>query len=204
LPEIAIASKKSFVTPKQVERIRKKIASIRQALAAERRKFGWYDDGRGLRYLPPELYLKIGDYKGGLTYLKWFEKNFPDDSGYPPFLFEWTIILFKNGKLEEAERKAFKTFCANTYLFDAFFGNPITVLPIKHWSNWEEPGLAEELSYSNSQPELTDFSAWLLALTSSEKFIALKYQYLSILEGLTIETDFEKRRALSQQKRQLY
>lgn len=192
------------MTPKQVERIRKKIASIRQTLAAERRKFGWYDDGRGLRYLLPELYLKLGDYKGGLTYLKWFEKNFPDDSGYPPFLFEWVIILFKNGKLAEAQQKAFKTFCANTYLFDAFFANPIIALPVKHWSNWEEPSVAEALQYSSAKPELSDFSEWLLALISTEKFIALKNQYLSIQEQLTTETDFEKRRELSQQKRQLY
>ncbi len=192
------------MTPKQEERIRKKIASVRQTLAAERRKFGWYDDSRGLRYLPPELYLKLGDHRGGLTYLKWFEKNFPDDSGYPPFLFEWTIILFKNGKLAETEQKALKTFSANTYLFDAFFGKPIVHQNIRHWSNWAAPSIASALNYSFEQPELADFSPWLESFTTSEKFIRLKEQFLAIQANLETESDLETRRDLVRQLSELF
>ncbi|MBK8875390.1 MAG: hypothetical protein IPN13_16320 [Bacteroidetes bacterium] len=54
---------------------------------------------QGIRYLAPELYIKIKDYEGGRKYLKWFDKNFPDDSGFPEFLFEATFILFKCGDL---------------------------------------------------------------------------------------------------------
>lgn len=95
------------MTPKEIERIRLKIKKIRAALAAEKRKFGWYDDSRGMRYLPPQLFVKIQDYKGGLVYLRWFQKNFPDDIGFPDFLFEWTLILFKNGKTERCRRKSY-------------------------------------------------------------------------------------------------
>jgi hypothetical protein len=63
------------MTPKQIEIVKNKIAKIKQTLAAEKRKFGWYDD-----------------------------------SGIPDFLFEWTIILFKNGRIQEAEKKHFKHF----------------------------------------------------------------------------------------------
>src|SRR5699024_10525078 len=101
------------MTPKQAERLQKKISDIRRALAAEKRKFGAYDDSRGLRYLPTRYYMQLGDYRGGLTYLRWFSKNFPDDGGFPDFLFEWTVILFKSGRLKEAAQKAFETFCAN-------------------------------------------------------------------------------------------
>lgn len=191
------------MTPKQIERIRKKIASIRQTLAAERRKFGCYDDGRGLRYLPPELYLKIRDYKGGLTYLKWFEKNFSDDSGYPPFLFEWTIILFRNGKLADAERKAFKAFCANNYLFDAFFGRPIQESKVRYWSNWETPAVALAMNYAAEQPELSDFAEWLSAFITSEKFLKPKEQFLTIETRLETKEDLETRRALARQLREL-
>lgn len=114
------------MTPKQIERLRTKIFNIKQTLAAEKRKFGWYDDSRGLRYLPIRYFIQLGDYQGGLTYLKWFNKNFPDESGFPDFLFEWTITLFKCGKSKETAKKAFETFCRNTYLFDKFFGRPIT------------------------------------------------------------------------------
>jgi hypothetical protein len=50
-----------------------------------------------------KYYVQLGDYAGGLRYTRWFDKNFPDDIGYPDFLFEWTIILFRNAKLKEAE-----------------------------------------------------------------------------------------------------
>ena len=98
------------MTPKQIERIQIKIATIKRALAADKRQWGCYDDSRGLRYLPPALYLKLQDYKGAMRYFNWFHKIFDDDAGYPMFLFEWTITLFKNGKRKEAEKMALKTF----------------------------------------------------------------------------------------------
>ena len=90
------------MTPKQTDRTQNKIAKIKRALAADKRLWGCYDDSRGLRYLSPALYLKLKDYKGAMRYFNWFQKNFSDDSGYPSFLLEWTITLFKNCKLKEA------------------------------------------------------------------------------------------------------
>jgi hypothetical protein len=52
----------------------------------------------------------LQDYKEAMRYFNWFHKNLDDDSGYPTFLFEWTLKLFKNGKLNEAEKKALETF----------------------------------------------------------------------------------------------
>jgi hypothetical protein len=76
------------MTPKQIEKLKKKIADVKRILAAEKRKFGAYDDSRGLRYLPTGYFVKLGDYEGGLAYLKWFYKNFPFDGGFPEFLFD--------------------------------------------------------------------------------------------------------------------
>ncbi|MHA1955106.1 MAG: hypothetical protein ACW96U_14295 [Candidatus Heimdallarchaeaceae archaeon] len=109
------------MTPNQVERIQAKIRQIRSALAAEKNEIGFPTDSQGLRYLPLGYHIKIQDYKGGLDYTRWFQKNFPDDIGFPEFLFEWSIILFKLGKIEEAERVIIQTFRGNTYLFDKNF-----------------------------------------------------------------------------------
>jgi hypothetical protein len=76
------------MTPYQKQRLELKIKKIRNILAAEKRKFVGYDDSRGLRYLPTSIYIKLQDYKGGLVYTRWFAKNFPDDAGFPDFLFE--------------------------------------------------------------------------------------------------------------------
>jgi len=99
------------MTTKQEERIRKKIAKIKKELADDKKHWGgFYHDGKGQRYLPPGYFIKLTDYKGGLRYLNWFSKTFPDDMGYPVFLFEWIVILFKTGKEIEAKKKHYRLF----------------------------------------------------------------------------------------------
>ena len=168
------------MTPKQTERLKAKISNIKRTLAAEKRKYGCYDDSRELRYLPTKYFIKLGDFNGGLTYLKWFSKNFPDDCGFPDFLFEWTVILFKCGKTKEAEKKAFETFCSNTYLFDKFFARQVT--PIDKWegSNLESLDFIQYFDYSSADPSLGDFSEWLNNLIISEDFNIRCNRYVDI------------------------
>lgn len=194
---------KQNMTPRQRERLLKIIENIRRTLAAEKRKFGGYDDSRGLRYRPVKYYIRLQDYKGGLTYLRWFSRNFPDDAGFPDFLFEWTIILFKCGKTKEAEHKAFETFRANTYLFDKFFGRPVT--PIEKWesSNLENPGFTEYVDYSSGQTELADFSDWLNQLLATEEFKTRCEKLIEIHKQLLKVNDLKKRRELLRQAEQL-
>jgi len=191
------------VTSKVILKIRKSIVNIKRSLAAEKRKFGCYDDGRGLRYLPPGLFIQLSDYSGGMTYLKWFAKNFPDDIGFPIFLFEWTIILFKCGKLKEAESKAMQTYYSNTYMFDKFLNHPIIPLDKHESSNWETPSLASRLPYNCDDEELKDFGAWLAGFTASERFIEFKQKLIEINTRLKNETDEETRHYLVMQNIQL-
>jgi len=197
--------KRQLMTEKQQERIKGKIRRIKSALAADKKRWGgFYDDSRGLRYLPPALYLQLGDFSGGLRYLNWFNKHFPDDSGFPDFLFEWAIILFKTGRQKEAERKAFRAFCRNTYLFDKFFGRPIVPVPKWEGSNLESPGFAvHHFDYSSKQADLADFSAWLDRLTQSAEFRRLSEKYIAIQRRLKNESDTETRRYLCRLAAQL-
>lgn len=191
------------MTPKQIERLQKKIADIKRTLAAEKRKYGCYDDSHGIRYIPTRYFIELGDYSGGLKYLKWFAKNFPDDSGFPDFLFEWTIILFKNGLLKEAEKKAFKTFCSNTYLFDKYFCR--SIIPVIKWegSNLEAPSYVEYLIYTSADLELKDFTEWLGKLIITDAFVKLSNKYVEINIRLKTEDDREMRHYLGMQASQL-
>ena len=75
-----------IITPQQRERVEAKIAKIKAALAADKKRWGgYYDDSAGLRYAPPALFIQIQDFTGGLRYIRWFYKNFPDDAGFPIF-----------------------------------------------------------------------------------------------------------------------
>ncbi|GDX48567.1 hypothetical protein LBMAG25_13850 [Bacteroidota bacterium] len=175
------------MTPKQIERIQTKIATIKRALAAEKKQWGCYDDSRGLRYLPPALYLKLQDYKGAMRYFNWFHKNFDDDAGYPMFLFEWTITLFKNGKRKEAEKMALETFFSNTYLIDKFLGKELLNLNISEHSNWENASLVADLIYKHSDAALQDFTEWLSDFVISERFYQYANEFIDIERKLKTE-----------------
>lgn len=193
------------MTPKQQERIINKIKKIKAALAADKRQWGgYYHDGGGLRYAPPKLYVELEDYKGGMRYFNWFDKNFPDDIGYPSFLFEWIIVLFKTGKLKEAEKKAFQVYCDDVRTFNKYFGRQITRIPSKEDFEWQYLPIDSGTFYYNPEMEkLEDFTEWLEKFLTSEKFILLSNKFLDIQKRLTIEKNPEKRDWLLNQAREL-
>ena len=141
--------------------------------------------------MPTRYYLQLADYKGGLVYTRWFAKTFPDDIGFPDFLFEWAVLLFKEGKLAEAKAIIWQTFCANTYVLDKFFGHPIHPLPKYEWSNLAQAGFTEYFIYSHQQDELLDFSQWLGEFITSEWFATRKARYVTIHQQLLVEDDLE-------------
>jgi hypothetical protein len=192
------------MTEKQAERLKKKIKRIKLDLAADKREWGgFYDDSRGLRYVPPQYYVKLGDYDGGLKYFRWFNKNFPDDIGFPDFLFECTIILFKTGKIKEAEKKAFETYCRNSYIFAKFFDRPIVPFNKYESSNSDGPEYTDHFIYSSQLHALADFSEWLDNHTKTVKFKTACEKYVEIFTQLKTEDDFETRGYLIDQATQL-
>ncbi|MFC2132344.1 hypothetical protein ACFLRG_00950, partial [Bacteroidota bacterium] len=170
------------------QRIIDKIKKIKKALAADKKHWGgYYHDGRGLRYLQPELFLKLKDYKGASNYFRWFEKNFPDDCCYPIFLLEWTITLFKVGKIKEAEKKALKTFMSNTYLFDKFLEKELLHFDKYEGSGWEGEELTNDLSYSKEQEDIQDFVEWIIDFLKSDKFYKIANEFIEI--GIKLKTE---------------
>ena len=132
----------------------------------------------------PEQFIKIKDYKGGLRYLNWFAKTFPDDSGYPIFLFEATFILFKCDKFAEAEEKAHRTFFSNTYLFDKFFGKEPLQLGKNETSSWEYESLTEQFDYTSENSEFSEFSSWVATILASRKFLDKANEFIEIEQKL--------------------
>jgi hypothetical protein len=182
------------MTPKQTEQIKQKIVKIKHALAADKKRWGGqYDDSSGLRYIIPGFYLQLQDWNGALKHFKWFEKNFPDDSCYPIFLFEWTVTLFKTGDLKGAEKKAFQTFFSNVYLFEKYSGKKLFLFEQNIGSNWQSAEIVHELPYSKDQPELLDYTNWLNQFLASEKFIKAAKEFRKMENQLMEEPVGETR-----------
>jgi hypothetical protein len=187
------------MTPKQVARLRQQIAAIRRTLAAEKKKFGGYDDSRGLRYLPTRYYVQLADFAGGLTYLRWFAKNFPDDVGFPNFLFEGTLILFQTGKLAQAEQQAFATYCADRQLFDHLLARPLT--PPALWEAAPLSAAAYAAYFASLGPPLTlaAFAHWLAAWLDTPQFTGRAAQYQRLRQQVHEAPDRATRHALLDQ-----
>lgn len=176
------------MTDKQIDRIKLKIDKYKKALALDKKQWGgYYHDGRGIRYLLPALYIQISDFKGGLRYFNWFNKNFPDDSCYPIFLFEWTFVLFKSNKLKEAERKLHLTFFSNTYLLDKFLEKEFLDFDKNENSNWEFKSLAEDFKYSMNDPEFIDFATWVSEKLQTRIFLDIATRFVEIKQLLKEE-----------------
>jgi len=193
------------MTEKQQLRIIAKIKKLKAELAADKKRWGgYYDDSRGLRYVPPHLYIQLADYSGGMRYMNWFAKNFSDDMGFPEFLFEWTIILFKNGKMKQAEKKAFETFCRNIYVFDKFFGKELIPIDLPERSNIESIDyINSSFEYDHRQAGMTEFAAWLNSFLQTQKFRRCSSQLLEARIQLKNEHDKDKRWALIRMAGQL-
>lgn len=174
---------------KQIERIKDKIKVYRTRLASEKRRFGGYFDNGGIRYVIPELYLQIGDYKGALTYFTWFSREFYDDIGFPFFNLFWTFTLYKNKKNRDAVRMAYKTAFSNTYLIDLIC-NKVTISIDK-----SELGGTENLNYAKEIVEwcdrlLTkDFKVWICNLNETEEFKNNMNRFISIQKLIKDESE---------------
>jgi len=188
------------MTEKQIQRVQLKIKKLRAQLAAEKREWGGYHDGSGVRYIIPELYFKIKDYKGAMRYFNWFAKNFDDDGGYPAFFLMWTITLFENKKEKLAIKKAYEMAFCNLFFIDALLGNHIEDTGVKKYSSISTLAFATESAEVCEDLISPDFKNWLLAVYNSPEFqenISKYKKFESLLEN---EDVYEKRRKIVEER----
>jgi hypothetical protein len=168
------------MTEKQVEIIKAKIKSCRARLASEKRRFGGYFDNSGIRYQIPELYLRIGDYKGALTYFIWFAREFPGDTAFPFFNLFWSFTFFKNKREKDAVRLAYKTAFSNTYLINLICKRETNSIDKSESAGSENLDYAKEIAEWCDKLLTKDFRTWLCTLNETEEFRSNMNKFISI------------------------
>lgn len=192
------------MTEKQQERIRLKIKRIKSELAADKKRWGgFYDDSRGLRYLPLELYIKLDDYSGGKRYINWFYKNFPDDGAFPTFLFECSFILYQTNNKIEAQKKLFELFTSNIYVIDKFLGQEIFPKELNQSSNLSDIEYLEYFQYAGAQEKFMSYAEWITETISKEKFKRACNDFVHLEQLLFKEKEYEKRVEIIAKRQQL-
>jgi len=168
------------MTDKQIQRIRKRIKSYRAILASEKRRFGGYLDSPGIRYVIAELYLQIQDYKGALTYFRWFSKQFSDDIGFPDFNLFWAATLFENSKIPESLAKIYETSFSNTYLPELIAGADPAPIDKSESSNTKTLEYAKQIYTDCIELISLGFQIYLTSVVESEEYKANLNKYISI------------------------
>jgi hypothetical protein len=180
------------MTEKQIEKIKIKIKQIRAALTAEKRLYGGFHDGNGRRYYISDLYLQIADYKGAITYKKWFDKNFPDDIGDAMISMNWSIAYHGLGKTKEAEVYTIHTSFQNIYLHGFLLDRSVERIDIY------EPGY-DLLEYTKSQIKefrkvvTKSYLDWLSGFVETDVYKIPINRFIAISKLLKDESDPKSR-----------
>lgn len=189
-----------MLTEKQIEKIKNSIKVYKSRLAGEKKRFGGYFDNGGVRYKIPELYIQLGDYKGALTYFRWFEREFSDDVGFPFFDLFWSFTYYKNKREKDAIRLAYKTAFSNIYMIDLLCNKPIGV---------NDKSESHDLVYANGLVKwcekllTSDFKEWICRLYETEEFKANMNKFISLQKLIDDKSLSESRSGLIDESEKL-
>jgi hypothetical protein len=182
--------------PTDPKKIEAAIARHKKALQTEKRRYGGYHDGGGVRYLLGPLYMLLGDRTGALRSFTWFAKNFPDDIGDPGQYLCWTLALYQAKSLKKAADKLLQTDLMNLYLIPRLLGEEEPQLDMWEGSNLET---ADYLQYiPPALWQLWDQAAldWAAQVYHSEPFQRIHGRYIEIQRQLKGEPVGPQRSAL--------
>ena len=190
------------MTEKQIEKIRLSIKKHRSTLTAEKRKFGGFDDSAGRRYYIPDLYMRIADYKGAITYKKWFDKNFPDDIGTPLLSLEWSIAYFELGLITETSIYTVDTSFKNVYLHGLLLDRDISRIDM-YEQGYDMLEFAKSMIKDCKEFSTKPYLDWLKIFIDTDEYKQTINKFIALNKLLKDENIRDKRIKLLDQIRDL-
>jgi hypothetical protein len=177
-------------TPKGIS---SKITKIRSQLSAFKREYGFIDDGSGARYYLSYLYFLLGDNRRSSEYMRWFQKEFPDDTGEPFQLLCWTLMLKRAGK--DTDLSFGKLMLSNIYLIPHLLGEEGPE-EVPHSSNWEGSDFLEYIPERVLDAITEDDLSWIRENYQSERFQKVLNRHIEIEKELEKKPVGDERSAL--------
>ena len=177
-------------------RIPARINSIKEDMKRDKAKFGFIDDGRGLRYEVPVLQMRIMDLTGAYRYRTWFLKNFPDDVGEPMMLLAWTAMFFHRQELKKAHEQLCRTVYSPLYIVPCVIDEPVGRYDIWYGSNCEEPEWFADYDFAALEFIDANFKSWIRKEYLSEPMQNRVKKFAELGSLLKDEKDVERRTAI--------
>ncbi len=166
------------------QKIRSRLRSYERKLQQEKKKYGYYHDGAGRRYLIGPHHMLLDDNDGALAAFQWFAKEFSDDVGEPGHLLCWSLALHRAGNEVGAARKLRQTMLSNLYLLPHLLESPIVALDIWHGSSDAEPSYVEHIHKPYLQLWTEAERKWAAGLYQSPGFQSVRKRYIEIARAL--------------------
>lgn len=180
------------MTEKQIEKIRLSIKKHRAALTAEKRKFGGFDDSGGRRYYISDLYMRIADYHGTITYKKWFDKNFPDDIGSPLLSLNWSIAYYKLGQIPDTKIYTIDTAFQNVYLHGLLLDREVSRIDI-YEHGYDMLEFAKSMIKDCKKVSTRPYLDWLTTFIDTNEYKEPINRYIELNKLLKDENNQDKR-----------
>ncbi len=179
--------------PKTPKGISNRITKIRSQLSVFKREYGGHDDSGGARYYLFYLYFLLGDNRRSSEYMRWFEKEFPDDSGEPFALLCWALILHRMGK--DGDFILARTMLSNIYLIPHLLGEEMPE-EVPHSSNWAQPDFLEYMPERVLEAITEDDLIWIRESYHSDRFQTVLNRHFEIEKELEDTPRGDRRSAL--------
>jgi hypothetical protein len=181
-----------LMTEKQIEKIRLSIKKHRAALTAEKRLYGGFDDSSGRRYYIPDLYIRIADYKGAITYKKWFDKNFPHDIGGPLLSLNWSIAYFGLGQMTETKIYTIDTAFQNVYLHGLLLDRDVRRIDM-YEHGYDMLEFAKSMIKDCKKLSAESYLDWLKAFIDTDEYKEPINKFIALNKLLKDENNRDKR-----------
>jgi hypothetical protein len=192
-----------FEIPKTEKALKSKISYYRSALNKEKRYFGYISDGHGKRYILFWLLFILNNSKKSENYFKWYQSEFPNDSGEPLQTLCWSLGLLRLQKEEESIFRLAEAMLSNLYMIPHIIQEEIHLHDIWHSSNVEEFGylnyIPKGIIENISQREMV----WIKEQYNSLTFRRIKKRYIEIFHELQFLKEVKDRKKLLSESRSL-
>ncbi len=176
--------------PKDPKKIQARIRRYERKFRAEKADYGMISDGAGKRYLLGPLYLLMSDLEGAIDAYRWYEDEFPDDTGEAGNHLCWSLALYRSGDNEGASAKLRQTMLLNLYVIPDLLGEQqeeiemwhgcsrseieyLEYVPEEFLKLWHQPAR----DWAREQYESPEFQR------VRDRFIAINKELLSLPRG---------------------
>ncbi|MGQ1891483.1 hypothetical protein ACT29H_13665 [Thermophagus sp. OGC60D27] len=139
--------------------------------------------------------MKIADYKGVITYKKWFDKNFPDDIGSPFLSLIWAIAYFETGKMAEAKIYTIDMAFQNIYLPELLLDKEVNLIDMyDHGPNMLD--FAKSLTDDGKKLLTNNYRDWMETFMHTDEYKKPVNKFIALNKLLKDETIDDQKYAL--------